>query len=711
MTIFYIADFKIDMSRSVIVNKGSETQVEPKVLNVLLLLAERQNEVVTHQELKDNVWQGTEVVPNALQRCIAILRKLFDDDAKSPQFIATHPKIGYRLITPVIWSGSALNDAQSVSVVKAAGKSQRANMQIITVLVLVIFVLLFAGTIGKWWSEGLPKQYTKVETLTHTDGHETHAIFSPNAKHIVFNRFAGECKSHLWAKNMLSGKEYQLTKESGYFGAVSYTADGRELVFAANKQCVRTPKEVKKKIETDRCWSIATLDFADALAKPQQPNYRYQCQADNLLTPKALSHHQYAFLQYDNYKYRLMRLNDLNEQVSVIFALEDEFLYHFDYSAKTKQFVVISRTHNFEHAIRVLDENGQVLTLNTLKLSRGMSANQQFPVHFEPDAKYLLATSQNSLYKIEFTGQLQKISTPEANLISVVKHPDNEQLLAVQGHKDIDIVQIALGTPEVNSLSSGLNQRTLPYNSLARTLAQERHALYQPNGDIIGFISDRSGYDDIWLWQNGEAQPFTQRKSAQPIHQFAWLLNGNGIAWVADDKLVVGDLSGDRREHQADMPLYAVLAVYQENRYLVTINYPTPSSLYLYDVDNNTLQALGADHVSAAWTYQDKLFYSEFDGEVFSGDINKALVSTQLGKDFNYQPMAKLNGLALFVHDAHIYSVDKTSLMLERYDFNGQWQQSVMSLKGNAWKVTGMRNKQLLLSQFIAINQDITLLN
>lgn len=91
-TIFYITDFQIDLSRSSLIKGDHETQVEPKVLKVLYLLAQRQNEVVTHKEIMQHVWQGSEVVPSALQRCIAILRKELGDDAKSPTIIATHPQ-------------------------------------------------------------------------------------------------------------------------------------------------------------------------------------------------------------------------------------------------------------------------------------------------------------------------------------------------------------------------------------------------------------------------------------------------------------------------------------------------------------------------------------------------------------------------------------------------------------------------------------------
>ena len=62
------------------------------MLKVLSLLAKNAGEVVSHQTIKEQIWPNVEVVPNALQRCIAQLRKALGDDAKAQQIIKTHPE-------------------------------------------------------------------------------------------------------------------------------------------------------------------------------------------------------------------------------------------------------------------------------------------------------------------------------------------------------------------------------------------------------------------------------------------------------------------------------------------------------------------------------------------------------------------------------------------------------------------------------------------
>ena len=73
-------------------------RLEPKVMQVLVCLAEHQGELVTKEQLIRAVWADTFVTDDVLTRCISELRKALNDDPKQPRFIETIPKSGYRLI-------------------------------------------------------------------------------------------------------------------------------------------------------------------------------------------------------------------------------------------------------------------------------------------------------------------------------------------------------------------------------------------------------------------------------------------------------------------------------------------------------------------------------------------------------------------------------------------------------------------------------------
>jgi DNA-binding winged helix-turn-helix (wHTH) protein/TolB-like protein/Tfp pilus assembly protein PilF len=80
---------------------GATVRIEPKAMEVLMALAERAGHVVSREELLTAVWPGVVVGDEALTQSIIKLRKALGDDPRSPVYIETIPKRGYRLIAPL----------------------------------------------------------------------------------------------------------------------------------------------------------------------------------------------------------------------------------------------------------------------------------------------------------------------------------------------------------------------------------------------------------------------------------------------------------------------------------------------------------------------------------------------------------------------------------------------------------------------------------
>ncbi len=68
---------------------GRTVRLEPKVMQVLLALAEQPGEVVTKKQLIHLVWAETFVTDDVLIRSISELRKVFEDNAREPTYIQT----------------------------------------------------------------------------------------------------------------------------------------------------------------------------------------------------------------------------------------------------------------------------------------------------------------------------------------------------------------------------------------------------------------------------------------------------------------------------------------------------------------------------------------------------------------------------------------------------------------------------------------------
>ena len=98
---FRVGSWVVKPSLNTISFNGTTTRLEPKVMEVLVCLAEHPGEAVSKEKLLQAVWPNTFVSEDALKHCISELRRVFKDDAREPEIIETIPKRGYRLVVPV----------------------------------------------------------------------------------------------------------------------------------------------------------------------------------------------------------------------------------------------------------------------------------------------------------------------------------------------------------------------------------------------------------------------------------------------------------------------------------------------------------------------------------------------------------------------------------------------------------------------------------
>jgi len=75
--------------------------LQPKVLELLVLLCAAQGQTLSKQTLTTALWPDTIVGPDSLANTVTRLRKALNDDAKSPQFIETVQRKGYRWLQEV----------------------------------------------------------------------------------------------------------------------------------------------------------------------------------------------------------------------------------------------------------------------------------------------------------------------------------------------------------------------------------------------------------------------------------------------------------------------------------------------------------------------------------------------------------------------------------------------------------------------------------
>lgn len=100
-TRFRIGAARIYPDRLLISLDGEEHAIEPRVMEVLIHLAENANATHSAEAILLEVWKHTFFGDNPVHKAITALRKAFGDDPRAPRYIETIRKRGYRLVAPV----------------------------------------------------------------------------------------------------------------------------------------------------------------------------------------------------------------------------------------------------------------------------------------------------------------------------------------------------------------------------------------------------------------------------------------------------------------------------------------------------------------------------------------------------------------------------------------------------------------------------------
>jgi TolB-like protein/DNA-binding winged helix-turn-helix (wHTH) protein len=131
--------------------------LEPKIMGVLLSLAQRAPQVVTREQFIGEVWNGRAVSDEVLSRAVSLLRSQLQDDPHDPRYIRTVPRVGYTLIARV----EPLAPAESTQTAPARRTSRG--------WILAGIGLAAVAALLAWWAArdpgGVPERAVRLAVL------------------------------------------------------------------------------------------------------------------------------------------------------------------------------------------------------------------------------------------------------------------------------------------------------------------------------------------------------------------------------------------------------------------------------------------------------------------------------------------------------------------------------------------------------------------
>ena len=156
-TILRIGDWRVDPASGEISRGGEVARIETRTMRLLMCLAEHAGETVSIDDLLNEVWEDVNVSPDSVYQAVTSLRRVLGDDPRRPMYIATVPRLGYRLLASVSpWDNGPNSPAPTESAPPKAMNVPQPLRRIRTGAVwaagAVVCVLLVGGYLfrGTW---------------------------------------------------------------------------------------------------------------------------------------------------------------------------------------------------------------------------------------------------------------------------------------------------------------------------------------------------------------------------------------------------------------------------------------------------------------------------------------------------------------------------------------------------------------------------------
>lgn len=458
---FKLAEYIVDFSRGEIIHDGRISAVEPKVLDVLKLLIEAKGEVLSQESIFKQVWPGSIFSQNYVQRCIAILRKLLGDDAKSQSIIVTHPKKGYSL------------NYDQVRAIKGNKASRKF------VVHGSVFILL-TTLIGFLWlasiEDKLAPIYVADSHLVNASEEKESQAYLIDEHYLSFVRDEKDNGQAIWLTDLVNQTEVRITPYIRKIESYQWVNSNTLLFANADNTAVKVFRMVSDVMPTKLTMGDSKVAAPVLLATlPNIDVFRgfYLTEENRIL---------YLATNTDGIT-RLRTINLVTGKDTTLVEQSTFFKpYGFALNQSSQKVALVGFNQSKTTEVKLFEMNStQLQNIATLD-------SNIYQVTWRSQKEQLLLTQGRKLKMLNLEGGITDISYSTTSFIEdPVFNEKGNQIAFTQISIDSD-----LWTMETNN--NGHNARQV-VNSSASDFA----GVFSPSGKKIAFISNRQGFPQLYL--------------------------------------------------------------------------------------------------------------------------------------------------------------------------------------------------------------------
>lgn len=239
-----VGDFEVDLRSGEVRHNGDKIRLQRRPFQIFVALLQHPGEVVTREEIRQNLWPGETFVDfeHGINTAVNKLREALGDDAENPRFIETLPRYGYRLLTPV--EIVKTNGAYSVVEVQPAPPKQETPdtaslkmrwpvaLMVGALVTLVAIAFIAINPSFRWRRTSSPSRDTWVQITNFSDSATSPAL-APDGRMIAFIRGPDTfiTSGQIYVKMLPDGQPVQLTHDNRLKMAPAFSPDGSRIAY------------------------------------------------------------------------------------------------------------------------------------------------------------------------------------------------------------------------------------------------------------------------------------------------------------------------------------------------------------------------------------------------------------------------------------------------------------------------------------------------
>jgi DNA-binding winged helix-turn-helix (wHTH) protein/Tol biopolymer transport system component len=657
LALFRFKQFSYDSERQTLTQSEVSCKLDPKAADLLDYFIAHAGDVLSRDQLLDEVWAGTVVSDNTISWSVSQLRKALGDDSANPGFIQTIPKKGYSFIAQVEQLPPSHFEEVSIHGHSKSVNSRLRNTLWSSVLVATLLVLIWAFN-----HKELATEYKigPAKLLTSMDGLEEDGSVSEDGILMVFRHKSSTVNSkfQIYLKPLFDPTTFNETLDTGEISAARLSSQREQNPYSLTEDNFDYKQVIWGK-DSYQLFAVRTVEQRCEIVELTLPVSRDSILQQRLLSSCDLQGKthlafspKFAVLYFTDTRnsdsYTVQKLDLQTAVVSQLTTTDTPGLgdHFIDLDTTQSKLLILRNKHWSETEFLILDLHTQTLSL----LFEIPSV--YYSVFWGPKGESIWYNWGNAtVLRYDLDSQASTTLLQTAYGWNYDTHPigNDGAVFTVSDANSADFLYLQ---------DSNLEKKLTPYTEYLPT--------HSSITGKLAYVSDQSGLPQIWL-QAHPAKAATQLSNMTEFKEFT------DLSWATDDKWLLGVTDGAVGAIDVERQIYHKLYKGElraqlpslsgtRNTLLFSAQQNGVWQLFIHDVQTQLNRKLGEGFQSQWLAEEQFLFSRKGKTGLWKYDIYKEKASLLL-KDFPAVDFWKLvNDRLYFTSKIPVWGLYETPL-------------------------------------------------